>query len=108
MVCQQMKRVIDTSEVLGTVEVPGGACEVCASADASFDEAAGRLVVKLEAFLRPTDLLVKERHFRADWLPANETVTESVGREESGEMARGIFHGWVRKVREAAPKLHRV
>ena len=103
-----MKRVIDTSEVLGTVEVPEGMCEVCVSADASFDEAAGRMVVKLEAFLRPAGLLVKERHFRADWLPANETVTESVGREESGEMAREIFHGWVRKVREAAPQLHHV
>ena len=108
MVCQQMKRIIDTSEVLGTVEMAEGTCEVCAAADAGFDEAAGRMVVKLEAFLRPAGLLAKERHFRADWLPANETVTESVGREESGEMAREIFHGWVRKVREAAPPLHHV
>ena len=103
-----MKRVIDTSEVLGTVEVPEGVCEVCASADAGFDEEAGRLVVKLAAFLRPTDLLVKERHFRADWLPKNETVTESVAREECHEMAQEIFHRWVRKVRKSAPKLHRV
>jgi hypothetical protein len=103
-----MKRIIDTSEVLGTVEVPQGACELYASADASFDEAAGRLVVKLEAFLRPTDLLAKERHFRADWLPENETVTESVGLDECREMAREIFHRWVRKVREAAPQLHHV
>jgi hypothetical protein len=35
----------------------------------------GRLVVKLEAFLRPAGFLAKKRHFRADWLPANETVT---------------------------------
>ena len=104
----QMKRIIDTSEVLGTVEVPQGLCELCASADASFDEGAGRLVVNLEAFLRPTDLLVKERHFRADWLPKNETVTETVTREECHEMAREIFHRWVRKVREAAPQLHHV
>jgi hypothetical protein len=103
-----MKRVIDKSEVLGTVEVPEGLCEVCASADAGFDEGAGRLVVQLEAFLRPAGLLVKERHFRADWLPQNATVTESVTREESGEMAREIFHRWVRKVREAAPQLHHV
>jgi len=103
-----MKRIIDTSEVLGTVEMSEGACELCASADASFDEGAGRLVVKLEAFLRPTDLLVKERHFRADWLPRNETVTESVAREECHEVAREIFHRWVRKVRETAPKLHHV
>ena len=79
---------------------------MCASAEAGFDEAAGRLVVTLGAFLRPTDLLVKERHFRADWLPANETVSEPVAREECHEMAREIFHRWVRKVREAAPPLH--
>ena len=104
----QMKRIIDTSEVLGTVEAPEGLCELCASADASFDEEAGRLLVKLETFLRPTDLLVRERHFRADWLPKNETVTESVAREECHEVAREIFHRWTRKVREAAPKLHQV
>lgn len=103
-----MKRIIDTSEALGTVEAPEGLCELCASAEAGFDEKAGRLVVKLQAFLRPTDLLVKERHFRADWLPANETVTESVAREECPEVAREIFNRWVRKVRGAAPQLHHV
>lgn len=103
-----MKRVIDTSEVLGTVDTSEGPCELCAAADAGFDEAAGRLVVKLEAFLRPTDLLAKERHFRADWLPKNETVTESVGPEETVELARDIFSRWVRRVREAAPALHHV
>jgi len=101
-----MKRIIDTSEVLGTVETPEGLCELCASGDASFEEDPGRLVVRLEAFLRPTDLLVKERHFRADWLPENATVTESVGHEECHEVAREIFHHWVRKLRETAPMLH--
>ena len=100
-----MKRVIDTSEALGTVELPEGLCELCASAEAGFDEVASRLVVKLEAFLRPTNLLVKERHFRADWLPQNEMISESVAREECHEVAREIFHRWVLKVRGAAPKL---
>lgn len=103
-----MKCVIDTSEVLGTVETPEGNCEVCAAAEAGFDEAAGQLAVRLEAFLRPAGLLVKERHFRAAWLPRNETVTESVAREECHEVAREIFHRWVRKVREAAPQLHHI
>jgi hypothetical protein len=103
-----MKRIIDISEVLGTVEMPQGVCDVCASADAVFDEGAGRLVVKLEAFLRPMDLLLKERHFRADWLPESKTVNESVAREECHDVAREIFHRWVRKVREAAPQLHQV
>jgi hypothetical protein len=108
MVLLQMKRVIDTSEILGTVEVPEGLCELCASAQASFDEEASRLVVKAEAFLRPADFLIKERHFRAGWLPKNETVTESVACEECHAMAREIFNRWVRKVRQAAPQLHHV
>jgi hypothetical protein len=103
-----MKRVIETSEVLGTVEGPDGLAELCASADARYDETAGRLLAKLEAFLRPADLMVKERHFRADWLPENETVSESVAREECHDVAREIFQRWVRKVREAAPQLHHV
>ena len=73
---------------------------------AGFDEETGRLLLQLETFLRPTELFAKERHFRADWLPANETVTEFVTREECHEMAREIFHRWVAKVRKASPKLH--
>ncbi len=104
----RMKQILDTSEVLGAVEGPEGDCEVCVTADAGFDDSAGQMVVKLDSFLRPTGLLVRERRFRAAWLPANETVTESVAREECHEVAREIFHRWVRKVREAAPALHHV
>ena len=101
-----MKRVIDTSEVLGVMETPEGAREVCAAADAGYDEETAMLVVKLEAFLRSTDLLSKEKRFPADWLPKPETARESVGPEETVEMARDIFHRWVRKVRQATPSLH--
>ena len=101
-----MKRIIDTSEALGPVETPQGSLELCATAEASYDEEAGRLVVQLGAFLRPIGLLVKEQHSRANWLPENETIKESVAREECHEVAREIFQRWVRKVREAAPPLH--
>jgi hypothetical protein len=101
-----MKRITDTSEVLGTVDMPEGLCELCAYADASLDESLNQLVVKLGAFLRPRGLLVKEHRFSAAWLPKDEVVTESVEREECREVAREIFHRWVHKVREAAPQLH--
>jgi hypothetical protein len=101
-----MKHIFETSEVLGTVEVPAGLSEVCVAADASYDESAGRLIVRMESFLRPTDLLSKERHFRATWLPRDDTASESVAREESLQVARDIFRRWVRKVRDAAPQLH--
>lgn len=101
-----MKRVIDTSEILGTVELPTGRHEVCASAVAGYDEGRGHLVVNLSSFLRMEDLREKERQISADWLPKPETVTESVGPEEAGEVARDIFHRWAKKVRQSAPALH--
>lgn len=78
---------------------------MCASAEAKYDEEATRLVVKLDAFLRTTDLLAKEKRLPAEWLPKPETVRESVGPDETVEMARDIFHRWVRKVRQAVPTL---
>jgi hypothetical protein len=101
-----MKRIIDTSEVLGTVELPDGRCEVCAAAEAVYDEGSGRLLVTLNAGLRPADLLGKERPVRPDWLPRNELVTETVDLEECRDLARDIFHRWVRKVRNAVPRIH--
>ena len=79
---------------------------MCASADATYDDGAGRLVVCLESFLRSTSLRAKEKHVAASWLPKAETVTESVDPGETTEAARSIFHRWVRKVRQAAPSLH--
>jgi hypothetical protein len=100
-----MRHVIDISEFVGTVEMPEGECEVCASAVAQYDEDAGRLVTNLGSFLRTTDLRKKERRLTAEWLPRPQTVTERVGPDETVEMARDIFHRWVTKVREASPAL---
>lgn len=104
-----MKRVIDTSEIIGTLNLADGRrCELCASAVARYDESAGRLVVELTAFLRPVGSPAKAGRLRADWLPGDQTVTESVDWGESVELARDVFHRWVRRVREAAPALHPV
>lgn len=100
-----MKQVIYTSEVLGKVETEHGACEVCATAGAHYEEGLGQLSVDLDAFLRSTNLRAKEKQFRADWLPKAETVREAVGADEAVELTRDVFHQWVRKVREAAPAL---
>ncbi len=104
-----MKHVIETSEVLGTVEMPKeGVCELCVSVEGDYDEARGRMTVNLESFLRPAGLLVKERHFRVDWMPPGETITESVPREECRAVTRELLNHWVRKVKAAAPTLHHV
>jgi hypothetical protein len=101
-----MKRVIDTSEILGRLETRDGPCELCASADASYDESAARLEVRLDSFLRTTDIRTPEKRLSAEWLPKPETVTEGVGPGETIEVARDVFHRWVRKVRQAAPAMH--
>ena len=98
-----MKHVIDTSEVLGTVDTPEGECEVCATAAAQYDEQAGRLRVELDAYLRTTDLRKKEKRLAANWLPQPQTVVEGVGPDETVELAKEIFHRWVTRVREASP-----
>jgi hypothetical protein len=100
-----MKHVIDTSEVVGNVEMPEGECEVCASAVAQYDEDAGRLVINLNSFLRTTDIRKKEMRLTAEWLPRPQTVTEGVGPDETIDVAREVFHRWVAKVRDAAPAL---
>lgn len=101
-----MKRIIDVSEVIGTVETPVGEYEVCASADANYDPDARQLVVRLESFLRSTDIRVTEKHVPAEWLPKAETITESVGSEEALALARTLFQRWVQKIRRASPSLH--
>jgi len=100
-----MKRISDTNEVLGTVQTPQGTCEVCATADANYDESAQKVSVALDSYLRTTDLRTKEQRVTAGWLPRPETVREHIGVEEADEVARDIFHRWVRKVKEAVPTL---
>ena len=99
-----MKSIIDTSEILGTVALRNGQAEVCASAEAS--HASGKVAVRLDAFLRPIHVHGKEERLSADWLPHPETITESVSLEEASEVARDIFHKWVRKIRAATPSIH--
>ena len=101
-----MKQIVDTSEILGTMELPEGIHEVCASARAAYDESAKWLVVNLDCFLRAADIRTKEKTLTVDWLPKPETLTESASLEEAVEAARDIFHRWVRKVRQASPSLH--
>lgn len=101
-----MKRVIDTSEVLGTLDQPEGPCELCASAVATYDEPSNQVEVRLDAFLRTVDVRAPERHFPAPWLPKAEVIREGASAEEAADLARDIFHRWVGKIRRAAPALH--
>jgi hypothetical protein len=96
-------RVIDISEIVGTFGRNGSTAEVCATATGGFDEEAGVLKLKLDSFVRPVDVRVRETHERAPWLPHAQTVTERIARDECSPVAHEVFHRWVAKVRSAIP-----
>ena len=91
--------------MLGEVETPDGTYDVCAEAVALYDEEASKLEVELDAFLRTTDIRIKEKRLCPDWMPKHVHVRESAVPEETGDLARDIFQRWVRKVRESIPAL---
>lgn len=96
-----MRGVVSLSEIVTTLEGSTGPEEVVATAEGSYDDSHRQVEVRLEAFLRPVDLVHAEKHLSADWLPAAQTAREGVDREEASSLARDLFHRWVRKVREA-------
>jgi hypothetical protein len=93
------------SEILGTVTQNTLEYEVCASLEGSFDQEHQQLKLRLESFLRATDIRVKEQHLKPSWLPQDEQLREGVGEEDAPDLAREIFHGWVSKVRKAVPTM---
>ena len=100
-----MGKVIDISEIVEALERDGKQFEVCASAQGGYDDATGRLELTLDSFLRPVDLVHKEQHMSADWLPARQVVREAVAWQESSALAKEIFRRWALKVRQSIPSL---
>lgn len=96
-----MKRIISSSEIVGQFERDGKEVEVCATSEADFDEATSKLVVVLDCFLRPVGVREKEAHWPATWLPHRQEARETVSHAEAPEVARDVFHRWVRRVRES-------
>ena len=96
-----MKNIISLSEIIGEIERPEGPCELCASAEGTYDEGNARLKVKLDSFLRPLGITERGLTIRLDRLPRPETVSESVSRPEASALAEEIFGTWVRRVRKA-------
>lgn len=98
-----MKRISSTSEIIGLFTRDEQEFEVCATAEAEFDDRKSQLVVEQDSFIRPVNNRAKEQHLPADWLPRKQSVIESVSREEAPELVREIFHRWVGLVRQSVP-----
>ena len=97
-----MKRVLSTSEIVQDLNLEDEPEELCASAEADYDERRSKLIVKLEAFVRQVRHGGPDICSKPEWLPHPETLRESVGADDASELARDIFQRWTRKVRDAA------
>jgi len=96
-------RIISSSEIIGQFTRDEHEFEVCATAEANFDEPQSQLLMELDSFVRPVDIRLKEQHLPAEWLPKKQRFKESVSHEEAVELAKDIFHRWVGKVRQSIP-----
>jgi len=101
-----METAISISEILGTID--DGRVEVCATADASYDSAAEKVSVALNAFARRVPASSDDEHVPEPWLPPHERVTEIVPRREAASFAKDVFRSWVRKVRGSVPNALRL
>lgn len=95
-----MEPVISISEVVEKREMPGGMVEVCAVIESTFDKAQQQLVAQLGSHLQQSNATT---HLRPRWLPADQTLREHVARAEASDVARDMFHRWVRRVRQTIP-----
>jgi hypothetical protein len=93
--------LLDTTQVLRTLEIDGVAHEVCVEAIARHDRKTNLLTVELKAFLRSESHVHLGETAPAAWLPQPQTVTEHVDAGEAHEMAQDILASWCVKVRRA-------
>ena len=96
-----MKKVLSTSEIVQNLDPEAEPKELCAAADADYDEPNSTLVIKLDAFVRQVHHAGPDVCTRPEWLPKSETLREVVAPDEATDMARDIFHRWTKKVRES-------
>ena len=94
-----MRKVLSISEIVQTLDRETEPQELCAAAEAEYDDGRAILVVTLDAFVRQVHHARPDECTRPDWLPHAETLHESVSGEEASDLARDIFHGWIKKVR---------
>ena len=97
-----MRKILSTSEIVQDLDLEVEPKELCAAAEADYDDRKSTLVIKLDAFVRQVRHAGPDVCSRPDWLLKPETLREGVGPEEASDMARDIFQRWTKKVRQSA------
>jgi hypothetical protein len=98
-----MKKLISSSEVVESVDGDGGEWEVCAAADADYDESDSHVVVEHESFLRKASTSGDSEVRQPPWLAGKSRVTKHAPREEASQVAHDVFATWARKARHPIP-----
>ena len=97
-----MRKILSTSEIVQDLDLEVEPKELCAAAEADYNERKSTLIIKLDAFVRQVHHAGPDVCSRPEWLPKAETLREGVPPDEASDMARDIFRRWTKKVREAA------
>jgi len=98
-----MKKIYSTNQIIGGFRNGKSDLEVCATAEADFDEERSQLLIELDSFVRPVDLRSKETHLKTGWVPKKQSFTETVSPEQAPDLAREILHRWVHRIQQMIP-----
>ena len=96
-----MRKIHSISEIVQDLGLEAEPKELCAAAEADYDERKSMLVIKLDAFVRQVHHAGPDVCSRPDWLPKGGTLREGVSSSEASELAREIFQRSTKKVRES-------
>jgi hypothetical protein len=78
--------------------------ELHATLSAHYEAGAHEVVAELDAYVCPDDAShMMEEHLRPGWLPEKQVVRAGGDAGEASDIARDVFHSWVRRVRESVP-----
>jgi len=95
--------LIDTTRVVGSLELDGVVHELCAEAVADHERGGDLLTVRLRAFLRAAEPGHLGEQASPPWLPAPQTVTEHVPIEDARGLVDEVFASWCHKVAASKP-----
>ena len=98
-----MKQIFSSNQIVGAFAKGQKEFEVCAIAEANFDEERSELVLHLDSFIQAINITSKEVQLQSDWLPKKQIVKEQVSSNEAPELARDIFHHWAKTLRQSIP-----
>ena len=90
-----MQKPLRCDKSLGEIETEAGVFEVVATAEATYDQATGAVVVALNSFLRLEKAKRARVHPFADSILGRRTVTVDVAEEKCAEAVDSIFANWV-------------